>query len=55
MEDDIDQLVSDVLSGKIRTECCPEVDTMVKKFQNGEVSMEDLRNILIQKQSEIVR
>jgi len=55
MADDIDQLIADVLSGKIRTDCCPEVDSMVKKFQNGEATMEDLRNIMIQKQSEIVR
>jgi hypothetical protein len=54
-EMNIDQILSDVLDGKIKTDCCPEVNEMVKKFQNGEVSIEDLRNILIQKQAELMR
>lgn len=50
---DIDKIVQDIIDGKIGTSCCPEVDEVFKKYKRGEVGLEELREAIIKKWSEI--
>jgi hypothetical protein len=51
----IDKVVADIVDGKIETSCCPEVSEVLKKFQKGEATIDELKNIVITKQTEIMK
>lgn len=51
---DLERIVQDIIEGKIDTSCCPEIDEIVKRYRRGEVSLDDLKKIIIKKSEEVV-